>query len=197
MKSFYIPTFFALFIIFSCSTNSNNSSGTEMDLSGYQTEELNGATYAYKVESTGVLVSEGFLSNGKKHGSWISYYPNDGKIKDVENYVNGTLNGVTLTFSNRGSIDKREHFRNGRRHGMSGEYKFGRPIKETEYSDGKLNGVHKEYFNNGKLQKEVTFKNDLQHGSFKQYNEEGEVIIQYEYENGKKLSGGVVETKEE
>lgn len=193
MKNFTYLLFLTIALISCNSTGGPAISSGDADLSGYETETINGVTYASKVESTGIKVSEGALMNGNKNGAWISYYPNDGKIKKIENYINGKLNGPTLEFSNRGAIDTRTSYKNGVKHGLSGTYKFGRAVKETQFANGKIDGVHKEYFNNGKLQKEVHFKNDKQHGTFRQYNEEGEIIIQYEYKNGEKISGGVVE----
>ena len=43
------------------------------------------------------------------------------------------------------------------------------------------------------MQKEIGFKNDVQHGIYKYYDKDGIVIMEYEYDNGKKVSGGIVE----
>ncbi len=181
-----------LLLAFLISCTSNNSASTDIDLEGYEQENLGDVTYVYKLETTGVKVSDGYLRNGKKEGLWTTYDPSGGGIQKMDHYVNGALNGPSIVMSKRGQLDSETHYSNGKMNGKSATYKFGRPLKETYYKDDVIDGVHKEYFNNGKLQKEVHFKNGKQHGLFKQYNEEGVVIMQYEYENGEKKSGGVV-----
>jgi len=182
-----------LFLAFLISCSSNNNSSSEVDLGGYEQEDLGGVTYVYKVETTGVKVSDGYIRNGKKDGLWTTYDPSGGSIQKLENYIKGSLHGPTIVLNKRGQLDSEAHYVNGKLHGKSATYKFGRPLKETYYKNDVIDGLHKEYFNNGKLQKAVNFKDGKQHGSFKQYNEEGVIIMKYEYENGEKMSGGVVE----
>ena len=59
---------------------------------------------------------------------------------------------------------------------------------------GKIDGLYREYHtSNGKLQKEIAYKDGVQHGMFRQYNDEEKLIMEYEYNEGEKVSGGVVE----
>ena len=44
-----------------------------------------------------------------------------------------------------------------------------------------------------KLKQEVEYKNGLQDGYFRYYDEEGNVTLEYEYKEGEKIKGGIVE----
>ena len=78
--------------------------------------------------------------------------------------------------------------------GLAMTYKFSRPVTEANYNMGQLDGISRTYNElNGKLQTETEYKDGKQHGMHKVYNEEGQVVMEYVYENGEKVSGGIVE----
>lgn len=73
-------------------------------------------------------------------------------------------------------------------------YKYGKVVEERYYENGKLEGTAKTYDDRTfKLKQEAQYKNGLQHGYFKYYDENGNVTLEYEYKNGEKVSGGIVE----
>ena len=168
-----------------------------IDLSAYETKAIKGseAFYAVKKGTAGNILEEGMIVTGLQDGTWVTYWP-DGddmnKIKTVTSFVDGTINGPYMEFNNRGQIEKRVAYVNNQYHGLYSEYKFGRPIKEYMYSDGILDGVSKEYSDRGKITRETGYKAGKIHGEYKQYDEEGNVVLEYEYKNGEKISGGIV-----
>lgn len=52
---------------------------------------------------TGRTTLEGDLRNGKRHGVWTSYNA-DGRTKSRNEYVDGVLEGPTITFHDNGAV---------------------------------------------------------------------------------------------
>ena len=190
---------FLLFVIttvalFSCGNSSNGGGGAAMNLDGFISEDLGGGvTRVYK--KSGDDFSEiGFLSGGVKNGVWVTYYDGKevGKIKTATSFSNGQLNGPHYEFNNRGQIDIETNYANGQKHGRYAKYKFGRPNEEKNFANDKLDGTSTTYFQDGTVQQITNFKNGLQDGEMKWYNEEGKLVMEYEYKKGEKVSGGMV-----
>lgn len=167
------------------------------DLAGLVMEEIPGSStkYARQIGANGNLEVEGFVENDKKTGQWIQYSP-EGDIILINHYVNGMLEGVALRMGFRNQVDLRVHYKKNRLEGQWVAYKFGKVIEERLYKDDKLDGVAKTYDERTfKLKQEVQYKNGLQHGYFRYYDDEGVVSLEYQYEKGEKISGGIVEKK--
>lgn len=162
-------------------------------VSGYDTEAIEGSSIVRASKSSGdIVVEEGYLLDGTKTGLWVTYDA-DGKVTSMKNYVNGKLDGVSVVMSQREQIDEKAHYRQDVLHGLSGKYRFGRPEEELPYKNGQLDGIVRKYYQNGKIREEIGFKDGKQHGSYKYYNEDGSISLDYTYENGEKISGGIVE----
>ncbi|MCB0620362.1 MAG: hypothetical protein KDC43_16870, partial [Saprospiraceae bacterium] len=58
---------------------------------------------------------------------------------------------------------------------------------------GLLHGTFTKYHENSDVvQQQVEFKDGKEHGKFRFFNEQGELTVEYDYENGKKVGGGMV-----
>ena len=67
-------------------------------------------------------------------------------------------------------------------------------IRDSLYKDDKLEGTARTYDDRTfKLKQEVEYKDGKQDGFFRYYDEEGNVTLEYQYKNGEKVSGGIVE----
>jgi len=194
IKSIFLFT--VLTALLACNGSSGIQSGAAANLEGYTTEALGpSVTRAYKLNANGSTIEEGYISNGKRNGSWLTYYDGDnkGKVKTIASYSDGILSGPYYEFSNRGQIETEVNYANNQYNGKFGTYKFGRTVKESYYKNNKLDGLTKEYDSKGKIQKEVNFKDGLQDGIMRYYDPEGNVTLEYIYKNGEKVSGGMVE----
>lgn len=166
-----------------------------MDASGYQLEDIPGlsAKIANKYDANGVLIEEGLLINGVKTGTWITYHAETKFPATVISYEGGMYNGPYMEFNERGQLSLRATYRNNLLHGSWGKYSFGRTEEEATYKDGKLHGIYRVYQKrNGKLQSEAEYKDGVQDGIYRFYNEEGEVTLEYQFKDGEKVSGGIV-----
>ena len=186
-----------MLILFAC----NGSSGASANMEGYNSEKIKGTnvTKATKQDATGNVLEAGYIAKGKRNGIWMTYYDGShvGKVKSIASYSDGILNGPYYELSNRGQIEKEVNYANNKYDGKFIVYKYGRIMQEADYVDNKLNGVFKEYYNGGGIQKEINYQDGKQHGQMKYFNENGDVTVEYEYKNGEKISGGMVEPKPE
>jgi len=124
-----------------------------------------------------------FVSNAEREGEWVKYWASgykridaickDGNVKFL-NYWNE--NGEQLLQDGNGLFIN--------------EFKMDMAITktnyryETEYKDYKRNGLSKQYIN-GSLAMTREFQNDVEHGWTKSYDEDGKVLEEKRYENGK------------
>lgn len=192
----YLSSFVFILLIISCGSKSTQSVPGGINLTGFTTTKVDNSDieYAYQQKADGAMLAEGMLKNGLQHGQWITYFPEEAnRIQTIANYVNGKINGPYIEMNNRSQVEKRTTYLNDKIHGLYSEYKFGRPLKEFMYDEGVLNGISKEYNDRGQLIKETSYKNGELHGSIVQYDEGGNEVLRYEYKNGKKISGGIVE----
>lgn len=165
------------------------------DLAGLVFEDIPGSNikYARQFTSAGVLQIEGFVENGKKTGMWIEYTP-EGDIVLINHYVDGQLEGTAMRMSFRNQVDLRLNNKQGKLDGPWTAYKFGKVVETRNYKSNKLDGITRTYDDRTfKLKQEVEYKDGVQDGFFKYYDEEGNVTLEYQYKNGEKVSGGIVE----
>lgn len=181
-----------LIIQFSCQQNNNTTIST--DLTGFTQKEVAGGA-GIKVEKRddkGNIVEEGVLINGVKNGAWITYHPNREKVvKTLANYVNNELNGVYLTFSNRGQIETLTTYSNGVYDGDFAKFRFGNLEESATYVNGELHGIYRKYHQNNRIQTEATYKNGKQDGMYKFFDDEGNMLMEYQYKDGEKITGGL------
>ncbi len=191
--------FFVSVLVFLVSCSGSVNTGSVANLDGYSTDVISGTniTRATKKNAGGQITEEGFISGGKRNGVWLTYYDGEhkGKIKTVASYSDGILSGPYLELSNRGQIEKEVTYANNQYNGRFAVYKFGRVQQNSHYKNNKLDGTYSEYTNNGKIQKEINYKDGKQHGIMRYYNEAGQVTVQYEYKNGEKIGGGMIDLK--
>ena len=180
--------------LFSCGNSSNGGGGAAMNLDGFISEDLGGGVSRVFKKSGENYTEIGFLSGGVKNGVWVTYYDGDeaGKIKTATSFSNGNLNGPHYEYNNRGQIETETNYANGKKHGRYAKYKFGRPNEEKYFANDELDGTSTTFFQDGEVQQIINYKNGLQHGEMKWFNEEGKMVMAYEYKNGKKVSGGMV-----
>jgi len=184
--------------IFSCGNKASspaaavsNSPGIE----GFAIENVTGTSIqkATKKDASNVLIEEGQVMDGKRTGTWVSYFPKDSRVKSITSYLNGRKNGVYFEMNDRGSVSIQANYVDDILHGKWVKYKYGsKAEKEINYAMGKYDGAYREYHNNGKMMKEIMYKNGIQDGSFRQFNDKEQVIMEYVYKNGEKVSGGIV-----
>lgn len=165
------------------------------DLAGMVMEDIPGSNiqYARRLDAGGNIHLEGFVENGKKTGQWIEY-GSEGDIALINHYVNGLLEGTAMRMAFRNQVDLKVTYKQGKMNGPWTSYKFGKVVETRLYKNDKLDGTSKTFDDRTfKLKQEVEYKDGLQDGFFRYYDEDGNVTLEYEYKNGEKISGGIVE----
>lgn len=142
----------------------------------------------------GELAESGFLKGELKTGTWLTYHP-EGRPKSIATYAGGKLNGLYMELNNRGQVELESFYVDGLLNGNYTAYRSGSRItEERQYKMGKLDGVFKKYDDRkNNLQQEIHYKNGLQDGPYRFYDEEGNITMEYQYKDGNKVSGGIVE----
>lgn len=198
--------FILLCIAVSCSLwackndGSSPSSGTAAqasapaaDLDGYVITDLPGTRLQRAVKTVnGLLFEDGTLLDGKKHGIWTEYFPQELRIKDTRSYMDGKLTGNWLKYNNLGRVEEFEQYLNDQLHGIKVRYSMGKPLEYAEYKLGKLHGNYRTYHKNGTIQQEASFADGKQDGYLRFYDEDGKKTVEYLYKNGEKVSGGII-----
>ncbi len=180
-----------------CTANGGDDTSSTVPVStdGYISEAVPGSDvrYLFQTNGGGVIQEEGFLDDSLRTGAWVSYYPNSNFPKSLTHFVDGRANGVYYEFNERGQMTLQAHYKDNKLDGYYAKYRFGRPTMEAGYVKGELDGAVREYHvSTGDLQKEITYKMGVMDGPYRFYNEKGEVTIEYLYQNGKKVSGGAL-----
>lgn len=183
--------------LLSCGGSSKTApAATPSDLSGFLSEKIAGsnAELATKTNASGLIIEKGVIRDGKKDGIFMTYHPN-GRIKTIGSYINDQLSGVYLELSDREQVESKTNYLNGVLHGAHATYKYGRPTLELTYLDGAQEGPFTEYSDRGKMAKKGSFKDGKLHGQLQFFDDEENLTMEFEYKNGEKVSGGIIENK--
>ena len=80
------------------------------------------------------------------------------------------------------------NYKNNKLHGHWGQYKLGKVIKTANYVDGLMDGMYRELNQKDASPKlEAMYKMGKQDGPMKYYNDKGEVVLEYNFKNGKQI----------
>ncbi|HAQ37440.1 MAG TPA: hypothetical protein PLU49_06350 [Saprospiraceae bacterium] len=190
---------FALLIL-GCQKKDAPKGGTEFSLDGFVTEKIEGTNFmsATRTNAAGILTDEGILKNGKQHGPWKAYEPNRGYMESITYFSDGEQMGPVLKFDSRGTVIEEASYLDGELHGKTVKYRYGLKIAERNYKMGKPDGKQYDFYDNGKIMQIAEFKDGVQDGLFEYYTFEGEKQMSYQYKNGQKIAGGLIdESKKE
>lgn len=169
-------------------TTGNTTEVLGEEFSFYATSPIKGsrALLAKDINQDGHLMSIGLIENGKKQGGWV-YYATDGFAPvRVEHYLDGQLHGAYLDIDQVGRVLKAAYYVHGQLEGNYGEFRASHPQVTATYKNGLLDGFLRSHtLQNGKVQQSVAYKNGLQDGPMQWYNEQGEIIQERIYKEGK------------
>ncbi len=181
-------------LILTCCT----SSGEKIDTYGYKIYDVGpgGLKLAVRMMADGKELERGFIKGNKKEGVWTVYHHENNFVKYVTGYLNGMKNGAHLEFNDRGQLELEANYVKDVLHGPFVKYSFNRILNKSYYFMGKLDGTYEEYNERGQLQRTVEFNKGIEDGYLRYYGESGEITIEYFYENGQRISGGIIEKEE-
>jgi len=196
MRFFTFLTVLSLFWACTPTNTTEQNQASTVNTVGYELETVPGTDLQKAVKRSGENIQEeGYLKNGKLEGAWITYHEGDKQIPHkITTYTDNQVNGMYTEMSNRGQLELVAQYRMGKLHGRYAKYRFGRLTEEHYYKDGLLDGVFRTFHNNSdQVAKEIEFKNGKEDGFYRYYGEDGALTLEYEYKNGEKVKGGIVE----
>jgi len=149
---------------------------------------------AERKDALGAMVENGFILNGLKQGTWTNYNIESSAPEKIISYIDGALNGPYIELDEQGRIALLSNYKANVLHGPYGTFKIGRAVTTATYVDGKLDGMMTEYdYRTNKVKQEASYKLGVQDGPMRYYNEEGAITLEYQYKDGERVSGGIVE----
>lgn len=159
------------------------------DLSTFTQTKVEGSNLvrAQRKDAQGNIIEEGLLKQGKREGTWISYYKAPTHPKIIASYIDDKFNGPYMEFNETQGILLQAYYENNLLHGPWARYQYGELAFEATYNRGKLDGIYREYRSNGQLSKEISYKDGELDGPYRFFDEAGKVLLEYEYKNGKKI----------
>ncbi len=155
------------------------------------------------------IYQKGYYKDGKKEGSWYTYYKN-GNLNSEMEFKNNRQNGKVSIYYKNGKLQEQGYWKQNR---WVGEYKFffnsgkikylwyyddfgkrtgkqtyyyanGKKQIEGQWTQGKESGKITEYFKNGKVEKVSNFDNGTLNGAVTEYYSDGQIKSRSVYMNG-------------
>ncbi len=111
------------------------------------------------IARSGDSKKEGNVFKGKYKGKWKHYHK--GILMKIENYKNGVLNGVFLSFNRIGDTIYQTNFKNGNGKYKAYYYKTGILKEEGNYKNGKKEGEWCFYTKNGTKTKTTVYNKGI------------------------------------
>ena len=155
----------------------NLQATNEFDKSG---ERCLNKTYA----PNGRVIATGYYINRKKEGEWKYFDKNSGQLLLTEDNKGGKVNGWSRLYNpNNGKLAEETQFVNGQPEGVCHKYSDTGVLQmECQYHQGQLNGPCKTYFPNTALKEEGQYVNGKKSGEWKTYNEDGDLLVTETFE---------------
>ena len=155
----------------------NLQATNEFDKSG---EKCLNKTYA----PNGRVIATGYYVNQKKEGEWKYFDRNSGQLLLLEDNKGGKVHGWSKLYNpNNGKLAEETQFVDGQPEGVCRKYSDTGVLQmECQYHQGQLNGPCKTYFPNTALKEEGQYVNGKKSGEWKTYNEDGDLLVTETFE---------------
>ena len=184
----------------SAESDANSSSPSVESVSTEGMELINvagGYQRAIRRNADGKILEEGMLKGGKRNGTWVVYNLEKGFPSSVANFVNDVYSGPYLKYNNFGQLELSCGYTDNKLDGYFVKFERAKKIEEGHYKNGQYDGDYTKYFTGKDTpQQQLQYKSGQLHGKAKYFNEAGDLLMEYEYNNGEKVSGGIVRNLE-
>lgn len=135
----------------------------------------------------GSVSSEGYIKDGKPDGYWKSYYVT-GVLKSEGRRRNHLLDSVWVFYTQTGDTLEKIDYLYGKKSGYYLKYKrdrsYGLYVWSRElYAADKRQGTANIYFPDGSVKQTIPYIDGKKQGLSKEFDEEGNIITLYEYNN--------------
>lgn len=147
---------------------------------------------------SGKVEQEGEFRNGEYDGRWVWYYP-DGSIRIDQEYYQGKLDGNSVEYDNSARIVAKGKYLEGLEDGYW-EYYDGEEYTEGNYVLGEKDGLWRSYWSKKGKKRRLSFQGryvgGLPDGRHQYFNEEGKLLEEGYYRQGKRIGTWIKYDKE-
>lgn len=154
-----------------------DQTGDTLEKINYLFGKKNGFYYKYKKDpAEGLYIwSKELFAGDKKEGTAYLYFP-DRKIRQTIAYNDGKKEGLSREYDKEGTVITLLEYNN--------DFLVSR-VKINRIDNNKMKqGDWIEFYPNGSIKVQKSFKDDLLHGYYKEYDQNGKLILTMLYENG-------------
>ena len=120
-----------------------------------------------------------FDRQGRKHGYWKEFYA-DFSLKSEQYYKHGLREGYFKEYDEKGNLKSIKKYVNDEEQVIESETM---PLQ-----------MQHEYYPNGRIKREASFRNGRREGTWREFDENGNVINSQIYQKGRLVQSGVMET---
>lgn len=150
-----------------------------------------------KLENGQYFDKEGCLIAEVKNGTGFrAIFTKDG-IQEVQEHINGNIEGIVKVFNQQGGLKRIYHVKNGIKHGEEIEY-YDLPLTSQAplqaklsfyWYEGKVQGIAKTWYPNGSPESQKEMANNAKNGVLTAWYRDGNMMLIEEYDNDKLIRG--------
>ena len=118
-------------------------------------------------------------SQGRKNGYWKAFYDNF-ELKWEQYYKHGLRDGYYKEYDEKGNLKKITKYVND--------------VEQIVESETQPLQMQHEYYPNGRVKREASFRGGKREGTWREFDENGNVISSQIYQNGRLVQSGVMDT---
>lgn len=132
----------------------------------------------------GRVIATGYYVNQKKEGEWKYFDKNSGQLLLSEDNKNGKVHGWSRLYNpNNGKLAEETQYVEGQPEGQCHKYSDTGVLQmECQYHQGQLDGPCKTYYPNTALKEEGQYTAGKKSGEWKTYNEDGDLLLTETFE---------------
>jgi antitoxin component YwqK of YwqJK toxin-antitoxin module len=120
-----------------------------------------------------------FDAQGRKHGYWKEFYDNF-ELKSEIYYKHGLRNGYYKAYDEKGNLTVIKKYVND--------------VEEIIERETTPLQMQHEYYPNGRVKREASFRGGKREGTWREFDENGNVINSQIYQNGRLVQSGIMDT---
>ena len=118
-------------------------------------------------------------SQGRRNGYWKAFYDNF-ELKWEQYYKHGLRDGYYKEYDEKGNLKK--------------IVKYVNDVEQIVESETQPLQMQHEYYPNGRVRREVSFRGGKREGTWREFDENGNVISSQVYQNGRLVQSGIMDT---
>ncbi len=135
----------------------------------------------------GQIDTQGNYRRGQPHGTFVSFFEG-GERAEVASYKRGEPKGEIVKYFSSGNLqEKTVHDKNGLVVAKIEYHENGEMLKKTEFLQRTVHGETKIYFPDGSIHEIIPYRYGVPDGTYLKYDEEGKVVEEKKFNNGKLL----------